>query len=112
MFVDNYGEEFIDDILINGRGVDVDPLTGQTANSTAATPRAEFYVERGFRHRFRVVHAGFLFCPLELSIDYHDLLIIAVDGNPVVPLHVKSIILAAGYYIYYTFWLFLLFLDV
>lgn len=40
---------------------------------------------QGRRYRFRLVNAGFLNCPLELSIDNHTLLVIASDGADVKP---------------------------
>ena len=95
MFVDRYGSEDIDDILINGRGVDVNPANKVTRTSVD-TPRVEFQVKAGLRYRFRVINGGLMFCPLELSIDEHSLLVIAVDGNPVKPVLFKSIILGAG----------------
>lgn len=42
-------------------------------------------VAQGLRYRFRLVNAGFLNCPLELSIDNHTLLVVASDGADVKP---------------------------
>ena len=64
MFVDRYGSEDIDDILINGRGVDVNPANKVTRTSVD-TPRVEFQVKAGLRYRFRVINGGLMFCPLE-----------------------------------------------
>ena len=90
-FVDARGSEDIDSILINGRGVN----TGEIKELYKG-PRAEFLVTSGFRYRFRIINAGLLFCPLEMSIDEHVLVLIAVDGNPIKPVRLKSIILGAG----------------
>ncbi len=42
-------------------------------------------VLQGLRYRFRLVNAGFLNCPLELSVDNHTLLVIASDGADIKP---------------------------
>ena len=96
MFVNSHGSESIDDVLINGRGVDVNPANEAKSLRTFDAPRAEFFVDHGLRYRFRMINAGIQFCPLELSVDEHSLLLIAVDGNPIGPLEVQSIILGAG----------------
>lgn len=41
---------------------------------------------QGLRYRFRLVNAGFLNCPLELSVDNHTLLVIASDGFDTKPM--------------------------
>ena len=45
------------------------------------TPRSVFAVKQGLRFRFRIVNAGILYCPIEVSIDNHLLAVIAVDGK-------------------------------
>lgn len=85
------GDERIDTILINGRGVN----TNKTENAIE-TPRAIFHVKKGFRYRFRLISAGAQYCPLEFSIDKHDLTVISTDGNPIQPVVVKSIVLMSA----------------
>jgi FtsP/CotA-like multicopper oxidase with cupredoxin domain len=60
------------------------------------TPRAEFRVKSNARYRFRLINAGFLYCPLEFSIDGHNLTVIASDGKSLEPLEVESLIVYAG----------------
>lgn len=37
------------------------------------------------RHRFRLINAEFLNCPIELSIDNHTMNIISTDGRDIEP---------------------------
>jgi L-ascorbate oxidase len=89
----NDGDNKPSSILINGKGV-----LGQMNKSGEiyVTPRAEFRVKSGNRYRFRIVNAGFLYCPLEFSIDGHNLTVIASDGKSLEPLEVESLIIYAG----------------
>ena len=59
-------------------------------------PLATFYVTRGFKYRFRVANPGFTLCPVLVSIDDHDLLIIASDTGSVHPKKAKSFIIYGG----------------
>ena len=78
------------DILINGMGVLA------AINGTFKTPRATFRVKSGFRYRFRLINAGVLYCPIQFSIDEHNMTIIATDGKPVESVVVQSIVIYAG----------------
>uniref|UniRef100_A0A182VY04 Uncharacterized protein n=1 Tax=Anopheles minimus TaxID=112268 RepID=A0A182VY04_9DIPT len=49
-------------------------------------PLSVFYVEKGRRYRFRLINAEFLNCPVELSIENHNLTVIASDGFGIQPL--------------------------
>jgi FtsP/CotA-like multicopper oxidase with cupredoxin domain len=44
-------------------------------------PRPEFEVEPEAKYRFRVINAGSLFCPVQISVDNHTLTLIAADGR-------------------------------
>lgn len=110
------GDESIDAILINGRGGDLTNSSQLNAGNPPIPqyddyfnyyhpgprprqpqiPRSEFFVEKGKRYRFRIINAGFLFCPLEFSIEDHKLTLIATDGNPIQPVDVPSFIILAG----------------
>ncbi|XP_041379574.1 laccase-3-like [Gigantopelta aegis] len=82
-------------MLINGRGSYrkfVDPAT----NKTAYTPRSLFKVTQGQNYRFRVINPGILNCPIQISVDNHQLKMIASDGVPFVPKVVDSFIIFAG----------------
>ena len=48
----------------------------------------DFYFQ-GLRYRFRLINAGFLNCPIELSVDNHTLLIISSDGSDLKPVEGK-----------------------
>lgn len=65
-------------ILVNGRG----RFEGFAVDdATRFTPYAQFRVEQGYRYRFRVINAGFLNCPIQLSVDNHTLTVISSDGS-------------------------------
>ncbi|KAK7867607.1 hypothetical protein R5R35_014805 [Gryllus longicercus] len=87
-------------ILVNGRGrVPPSPLPDASAsanNATARVPAPEFVVQQGLRYRFRLINAGFLNCPIELSVDDHDMLIIASDGSDIQPVAAASLVTYAG----------------
>uniref|UniRef100_A0A2M4ACB5 Putative multicopper oxidase n=1 Tax=Anopheles triannulatus TaxID=58253 RepID=A0A2M4ACB5_9DIPT len=48
-------------------------------------PLTVFYVEKRQRYRFRLINAEFLNCPVELSIENHNLTVIASDGFGIQP---------------------------
>lgn len=83
-----------DSILINGKGV-LQDIYDKSGNAYQ-TPRAVFSVEKGMRYRFRMINAGFLYCPIEMSFDGHNMTVIATDGNDVEPYEVQSLIIMAG----------------
>ncbi|XP_026280853.2 uncharacterized protein LOC113208177 isoform X2 [Frankliniella occidentalis] len=84
-----------DSVLINGKGVSRVFRSADGAVTTT-TPREVFQVKQGLRYRFRLVNAGFLNCPLELSVDNHTLLVIASDGADVKPVRVNTLVSYAG----------------
>jgi Multicopper oxidase. len=53
-------------------------------------------VERGRRFRLRLVGGLCTVCGVQLSIEGHDLTLIATDGTPVVPVTARSIIIFSG----------------
>lgn len=56
-----------------------------------------FSVKKGMRYRFRLAFgAGLKACPIEVSIDHHNLKIIALDGHPINPYDVSSFIFSKG----------------
>lgn len=65
-------------------------------DDSAFVPYEVFNVVKGNRYRFRHVNAGFLNCPIELSIDNHTFTAIASDGNSLEPLEVTFLITYAG----------------
>ncbi|XP_012268620.2 laccase-4-like [Athalia rosae] len=60
------------------------------------TPRAEFTVTQGFRYRFRLMHNSALYCPVQVSIDNHKLLVIASEGGTFEPVEVDSLVINSG----------------
>ncbi|KAI7815129.1 laccase [Rhyzopertha dominica] len=81
-------------ILVNGLGRYEKFVNGD--NDTIYSPLARFYVQRGYRYRFRVINAGFLNCPIEISIDNHTITAISSDGNDFKPIKVESLVTYAG----------------
>ncbi|XP_011290564.1 uncharacterized protein LOC101887614 [Musca domestica] len=87
----DFDESVAKSILINGLGRNVNA-------SMAAKPilYARFEVAKGGRYRFRVIFNGNTNCPVSLSIDHHDLLVISSDGNDIEPVMVQNITLHGG----------------
>ncbi|XP_076258209.1 uncharacterized protein LOC143195157 [Rhynchophorus ferrugineus] len=65
-------------------------------NGTYHTPLARFRVEQGYRYRFRLINAGYLNCPIEVSVDNHTIKVISTDGNDVIPVEAESLVTYAG----------------
>ncbi|XP_066252634.1 uncharacterized protein [Euwallacea similis] len=65
-------------------------------NATYYTPLARFMVDQGYRYRFRVINAGFLNCPVEVSVDNHTITVISSDGGDVAPVEADSLVTYAG----------------
>ena len=59
-------------------------------------PYEVFNVARGSRYRFRTINAEFLNCPIEISVDNHNLTVIASDGFNIEPIEVGSLVTYAG----------------
>ncbi|XP_004519811.1 laccase-3 [Ceratitis capitata] len=79
-------------ILIDGVGRKAD---GRTKNKSP-TLYATYTVLRGGRYRFRVIFNGIANCPISMSIDNHELIVISSDGNDIVPVKVRKITLHGG----------------
>ena len=60
------------------------------------TPLATFNVISGNRYRFRIISPGFTLCPIEVSVENHNLTLIASDKGPIEPVEVSSFILQEG----------------
>ncbi|XP_031843304.2 uncharacterized protein LOC116431677 [Nomia melanderi] len=83
--------QIADSILINGKGTYTD-----SNGNTTKTPLEVITVDANKRYRFRMVNAFCTVCGGELSIQGHNLTIIAMDGKPVKPVVVDSIVSFAG----------------
>ena len=86
----NDGNNKPNSILINGKGA------LESFKNQVQTPKATFTVESVKAYRFRLINAGILYCPIEFSIDGHNLTIIASDGYYVEPYQVESLVMLAG----------------
>ena len=87
IFLRDTGKNKADTILINGKG--------RTENGPK-TPFATFNVKSGFRYRFRIISPGFTLCPIEVSVENHNLTLIASDTHSIVPMEVTSFIVHEG----------------
>nr|UYS93176.1 multicopper oxidase 2 [Henosepilachna vigintioctopunctata] len=81
-----------DNILINGKGQYRNPKT----KKVTTTPLEVFTVAHGGRYRFRLINSFATVCPAQLTIEGHDLTIIASDGEPVKQVVVNTIISFSG----------------
>ena len=78
-------------ILINGKGSFKEFSTG---NTTVFTPRDVFKVEQGKRYRFRLI--GNNYCHQILTIQSHNVKVIATDAFPVELVEVNRIGIGSG----------------
>jgi FtsP/CotA-like multicopper oxidase with cupredoxin domain len=76
-------ENLPDSILINGKGV-VKTFNDSFGNKYQ-TPKSVFYVNKGYRYRFRIIDVGSTNCPFQLTIENHTFSVIAADGQPIIP---------------------------
>ncbi|KAH1012700.1 iron transport multicopper oxidase fetC isoform X1 [Dendroctonus ponderosae] len=81
-------------LLVNGMGRN--RMFPDETNDTLHTPLARFSVEQGYRYRFRVINAGFLNCPVEVSVDNHSISVISSDGEDINPVEADSLVSYAG----------------
>lgn len=86
-------------MLINGKGQFRDPNTGFMTN----TPLEIFTMTPGKRYRFRMINSLASVCPAQLTVQGHDLTLIATDGEPVHPVKVNTIISFSGKLIKYSY---------
>lgn len=68
----------------------------RAADEIVTTPLEIYEVMHGRTYRFRMINAGFLNCPVEVSIDHHNLTVIATDGWYFEPITVATIVVYAG----------------
>ena len=54
------------------------------------------HVTPGLRHRLRFVGATGLNCPVVVSLDGHQMTLIATDGTPIVPFTMDSFVIYTG----------------
>ncbi|XP_011300918.1 L-ascorbate oxidase isoform X2 [Fopius arisanus] len=76
-----------DNLLINGRG----KWFNSTANETTDTPLAVINVESNRRYRFRMINGLSWTCSIQMTIQDHDMTLIATDGEAIIPIAVTTI---------------------
>lgn len=68
----------------------------EVTDESALTPLEIFHVTSGGSYRFRTINAGFLNCPVEISIDGHNITVISSDGGYFEPVVVSTLVTYAG----------------
>ncbi|KAK4308758.1 hypothetical protein Pmani_019558 [Petrolisthes manimaculis] len=87
-------DDFPNAILVNGKGRNsAAELEGIVA---PLTELEVVQVTPGLRHRLRFINGEGFNCPMVVSVDSHQLLIIAVDGDPIVPFVADSFVIFSG----------------
>ncbi|KAK9884427.1 hypothetical protein WA026_007274 [Henosepilachna vigintioctopunctata] len=76
-------------LLVNGIGRFI-------GNDSELMPTERFKVKKGYRYRFRVINAGFLNCPIVISVDDHSLNVINSDGYDFKNVTAESLVTYAG----------------
>ncbi|KAJ4431352.1 hypothetical protein ANN_19949 [Periplaneta americana] len=88
-------------LLVSGRSRLKQP-EGSQKQTVVETPLSTFRVTAGKRYRFRLAYAGGgRGCPITVTIAKHLLLVISLDGHPITPREVTSLVMAAGRYIFH-----------
>ncbi|XP_014239494.1 laccase-2-like [Cimex lectularius] len=82
--------------LINGKASFKKYTQKERLGQIFTTPKEVFRVKKGFRYRFRVVYNAAIYCPIQLSIDDHKLIMIAGDTTHFEAVEVDSFMLGAG----------------
>ncbi|KAK9504790.1 hypothetical protein O3M35_008975 [Rhynocoris fuscipes] len=80
--------------LINGKGALKEYI--HPNGSKAYTPRERFRVSKGNRYRFRIIYNSAIYCPLQISVDNHKLIMFASDTSTFEPIEVDSFMISAG----------------
>ncbi|XP_033638235.1 laccase-5-like [Asterias rubens] len=84
-----------DSMLINGKGR-YREFIDESSNQSVYTPREVFHVQRGNTYRFRTISNNLMDCLVEVSIDHHNLTIIASDGAPLQPVEAGAYGMSSG----------------
>ncbi|CAL7934818.1 unnamed protein product [Xylocopa violacea] len=83
-------------LLVNGLGRFAVYQNRRRNATSVVMPIATFTVKRNARHRFRLINAEFLNCPIEMSIDNHTVRVISTDGRDIEPVEAESLVSYAG----------------
>nr|BCO16709.1 laccase [Chiromantes haematocheir] len=87
-------DDYVRTILVNGKG----------RNSAAKfegveevpLPLEVLQVTEGLKHRLRFIGGSGMNCPMVVSVDSHNLTIIATDGDPIIPFTADSFVIYSG----------------
>ncbi|XP_071494140.1 uncharacterized protein [Diadema antillarum] len=82
-------------VLINGKGRRAAFFDDET-NTTLFTAREIFHVRQGHRYRFRVISNAITNAALKISVDGHNLTLIASDGGDIHPVPVDAFVIYGG----------------
>ncbi|XP_066591244.1 uncharacterized protein [Prorops nasuta] len=86
-FVSGFG------LLINGFGAHE---TFEENDQIYHTPRATFHVDQHKRYRFRILQNSAIYCPVQVSVDNHKLLVIASETGILEPIKVDTLVINSG----------------
>ncbi|XP_069684675.1 uncharacterized protein [Periplaneta americana] len=82
-------------LIINGFG-GLEDFSGLRSDTFNTIPREVFTVQSGNKYRFRVIYNTAIPCPVQMSIDAHNLLVIASESGSFKPVPVQSIMINGG----------------
>ena len=102
VFVEKFSRVFFfdqdvasDSLLINGKGR-YKEFFDKSSNKSFFTPRNVFHVAKGKRYRFRTISNNVMDCSIQVSIDHHNLTIIASDGASLEPVQASAFGISSG----------------
>ncbi|XP_063982871.1 uncharacterized protein LOC135165467 isoform X2 [Diachasmimorpha longicaudata] len=91
--LDTFGSVHGYGLTVNGRGAHVKFSESGKAHWT---PRETFHVDGGKRYRFRVIFNTAIYCPVQVAIDDHKMLIVGSETGIFDPVEVDTMILNGG----------------
>ncbi|XP_015127595.1 laccase-4 [Diachasma alloeum] len=92
--LDKFGSVHGYGLTINGRGAHIKFSLFEGASHW--TPREIFRVDGGKRYRFRAIFNTAIYCPVQVSIDGHKMLIVASETGIFDPVEVDTFIMNGG----------------
>ncbi|XP_022088125.1 laccase-5-like [Acanthaster planci] len=102
VFMERYSQVIFHDVditpntmLVNGKGRSAG-FPDKASNRTVYTPFHTVHVQQNTSYRFRTIGVVALDCFFEVSIDGHNLTVIASDGAPFEPVQVRAFGISSG----------------
>ena len=89
-------------ILVNGvwhkHGTEMPKYSTNASlpNFPVPVPAFEYNLNASLRYRFRAISNVFMLCPISISIEGHNLVVIAADGQPITPQSTRELIVNPG----------------